>query len=92
MSDHPPYRVEISRAAQKSMARLPRDLRQRLTQAIFRLGENPRPRGYAQLKGHEGLYFRVRVGDWRIIYTIDDHVLVVTVVQVGPRGDVYTNL
>jgi mRNA interferase RelE/StbE len=85
----PLYEVEIERPVQKVLDRLPRNLRERLVRAMDKLAENPRPRGCVQLKGHRGEYYRIRVGDWRIIYTIKDDVLIVIVVQLGPRGDVY---
>jgi mRNA interferase RelE/StbE len=86
------YRVEIKRAVQKSIARLPRNVQERLSYAMRQLGENPRPRGCIQLKGQQDGFYRIRVGDWRIIYTIEDDILLVVVVQVGPRGDVYESL
>jgi mRNA interferase RelE/StbE len=85
----PTYRVELEKPAQKAMARLPADLRWRLTKAFERLAENPRPQGYIQLKGQEDNYFRIRIGDWRIIYTIYDDKLLIIVVDVGPRADIY---
>ena len=83
--------VDIERPVYKAMARLPKNVQQRLTQAMLRLGEDPRPPGCIQLKGQEGNYYRIRVGDWRIIYTIYDNKLLIVVVQVGSRGSIYEN-
>ena len=82
------YRVILEKPAQKMMERLPRDLRERLAAAMQELGLNPRPYGYIQLKGQHGL-FRIKVGDWRIIYAIQDEELLVLVVEIGSRQGVY---
>ena len=82
------YRVILEKPAQKTMERLPRNLRERLAAAMEELGLNPRPHGYVQLKGQYGL-FRIRIGDWRIIYAIHDDELLVLVVDVGSRGGIY---
>lgn len=88
MSDPPRWQVTIERAVDKRLARLPRDVQQRLTAAIDRLEENPRHPGVTQLTGYADLY-RVRVGDWRIVFTIHDEQLVVVVIEVDVRGSVY---
>lgn len=85
------WQVIVERAAEKRMARLPRDLRRRLDAALLRLEENPRHPGVIQLAGHPDLY-RVRVGDWRIIFTIREAQLVVVVIEVDARGSVYRGL
>jgi mRNA interferase RelE/StbE len=54
---------------------------------IYDLADNPRPHGYKKLKGREG--YRIRVGDYRVIYEIFDGVLVVEVVDLGHRKDIY---
>jgi mRNA interferase RelE/StbE len=85
------WQVIVERAAEKRMERLPRDVRRRLDAALQRLEENPRHPGVIQLSGHANLY-RVRVGDWRIIFTIRDAQLIVIVVEVDARGSVYRQL
>ncbi len=85
------WQVIVERAAEKRMERLPRDVRRRLDAALQRLEENPRHPGVIQLSGHANLY-RVRVGDWRIIFTIRDAQLVVVVIEVDARGSVYRQL
>lgn len=89
MPDVPPYTVKVAREPAKLLRRLPRDVQRRLVAAIDGLAANPRPRGYVQLKGQEQAFYRIRVGDWGIIYTVGDDVLVVLVVELGPRGRVY---
>jgi len=55
------------------------------------LAKNPRPAGCKKLSGFDNLY-RVRVGDWRISYAIEDERLVILVLEIAPRGDAYRNL
>jgi mRNA interferase RelE/StbE len=59
----------------------------RLIDAIYKLGENPRPAGYIKLKGRDG--YRIRVGGYRIIYEIFDGILLIIVVAIGDRKDIY---
>jgi len=83
-----PYRVKIARRAIKSIARLPRKEQQRVRAAIDLLAGNPRPPACVALAGEDSVY-RVRVGDHRIVYEIIDARLVIHVVLVGHRRDVY---
>lgn len=83
------YRLAFMPKAEKQLAAI-RDKRLRLPleRAIRALAEAPHPPGCIKLAGHEDEW-RVRVGDWRVIYRIDDGKLVVLVVNLGPRGGVY---
>jgi mRNA interferase RelE/StbE len=81
------YRIELRPAAVRALKKVDHQDRDRIRGAIALLGENPRPPGAKALQGRNGL--RVRVGNHRIIYTIDDDVLVVAVVTLGHRRDVY---
>jgi mRNA interferase RelE/StbE len=81
------YRIELRPAAVKALRRIDARDRTRLQGVIALLGEDPRPPGARALQGRPGL--RVRVADYRILYTVDDGVLVVVVVTVGHRRDVY---
>ena len=65
------WRVLIQRRPESVLRRLPKDLLQRIRVAIRALAEDPSPPGCVRLSGHEGLW-RIRVGDWRITYAIDD--------------------
>jgi mRNA interferase RelE/StbE len=87
-SNVPNYRIQIKRAATRALRRLPKDLVARLQQAIDALAINPRPHDCKRMKSNEELY-RLRVGDWRIIYTIVDDELFVLVVDIGSRGSIY---
>lgn len=82
------YHVVIARRAVKALAALPRREQQRIRAAIDLLADNPRPPGCVAMTGEAHAY-RVRVGDYRIIYEVLDDRLVVQVVRVGHRRDVY---
>jgi mRNA interferase RelE/StbE len=81
------YTVRILRAAQKALARLPEQDYARVAAAIAALASNPRPPGCVKLTG--STYWRLRVGDYRILYEIDDTGQLVIVATVGHRRDVY---
>jgi mRNA interferase RelE/StbE len=87
----PRYRVQILPGAARELAALPHDVRQRIDARIQSLADNPRPPGVEKLAGEEGLY-RVRAGDFRVVYSIQDDVLLVLVVRIGHRGEVYRSL
>lgn len=82
------YRIEFTREALKVMSKLDKPVRRRVQMAIDRLGDNPRPAGIEPVKSQPGR-FRTKTGDWRIIYEIRDRVLIVVVVDVGHRSQVY---
>lgn len=81
------YRVEVRPAAVRALRKLDPNLRPRIEGAIALLAEDPRPPASRPLKGRPG--YRVRVGDYRIIYTVRDDVLLIVVVTLGHRRDVY---
>lgn len=81
------YRIELRPAAVRALRKLDPQIRHRVQGAIALLAQDPRPPGARALQGRDGL--RVRVGEYRIIYTIDDRVLTVVVVRLGHRRDVY---
>jgi mRNA interferase RelE/StbE len=85
------YIIRIARAPAKLLPRLPRDLQGRIGAAIDALALNPRPPGCKRLRGQRD-YYRIRVGDWRILYTIEDDVLLVEVVEIGPRSSMYEGM
>ncbi len=81
------YRIELRPAAVRALRKLDPQVRRRVQGAIALLAQDPRPPGARALKGRPGL--RVRVGDYRVIYTVEDDVLLVVVVRLGHRRDVY---
>jgi mRNA interferase RelE/StbE len=81
------HRIEVRPAAMRALRKIdPRD-RGRIQAAISLLARDPRPPGARPLRGRDGL--RVRVGEYRILYTVEDRVLLVVVVTLGNRRDVY---
>lgn len=81
------YTVLIERYALKQIMKLDKQVIPVIKTAIASLADNPRPYGYKKLKGEDA--YRIRVGEYRIIYEIDDDIIVVTVVSVGHRKEVY---
>ena len=82
------YTIRFRPSATRSMRKLPRSVQVRLKPRIDALAENPRPPGVDKLAGEENAY-RIRVGDYRIIYEVRDIVLVVVVMRIGHRREVY---
>jgi len=81
------YRLFLLPRAQKELARLPNPAYERIRAAVRALAEEPRPPGCRKLSGREG--WRIRIGDFRVLYEIEDAQQTVTVVHVGHRRDVY---
>lgn len=81
------YTVQILRRAQKELAALPPIVYPRVRDAIRELANTPRPSGCKKLSGRSG--WRIRVGNYRVIYEIDDTAQVITIMHVGHRRDVY---
>lgn len=81
------YAVQLAPSVKKQLKRLGKTQAERLTVAIYLLGEDPRPAGCKRLTGRDA--YRVRVGDYRIIYEVHDGVLQVLVLRVGHRREVY---
>jgi mRNA interferase RelE/StbE len=82
-----PYSVSILRSAQKSLGSLPASAQDRIIAAIERLAANPRPFVAKKLTGRDA--WRIRIGDYRVIYEISDANLVVLIVDVGHRKEIY---
>ena len=86
--DRPVYRLEFTPGADRQFRKLPKQLQARLRPHIDALAQNPRPSGAEKLTG-EGNAYRLRVGDYCILYEVQDKVLLVLVVRVGHRREVY---
>jgi len=82
------YTIQYKPAASRQIAKLNKSIQARLKPKIKALANNPRPHGAKKLQGYENRY-RIRVGDYRIIYEIWDNALVVIVTEVGHRSRVY---
>ena len=83
-----PYRVELRLSAVRDLTALQRRDRVRVARKIDALATDPRPPGVEKLKGAQNLW-RVRTGDYRIIYAVQDDALVVLVIRIGHRRDGY---
>jgi mRNA interferase RelE/StbE len=81
------YSVGVERRAQKQIARLSTVMQDRVETALQALAEEPRPPGCRRLTNRGG--WRIRVGDYRVIYEVDDDQLTVTILLIGHRRDVY---
>lgn len=81
------YSVDIEKPVIKYLEKLPVNIYKKLKAAILSLEENPRPQGSEKLTNKDA--YRIRVGDYRIIYTIKDKILLVTVIDAGHRREIY---
>jgi mRNA interferase RelE/StbE len=81
------YELLFKKSVAKDLRELPKTDVKRILQRIRSLADDPRPRGCEKLSGHER--YRLRQGAYRIVYEVDDQVLVVLVVKIGHRRDVY---
>jgi len=81
------YTVLIERYAQKQIMKLDKKIIPVIKASIADLADNPRPYGYKKLKGEDA--YRIRVGNYRVIYEIEDDKIIVIVVSVGHRKDIY---
>ncbi|NJC27606.1 type II toxin-antitoxin system RelE family toxin [Neolewinella antarctica] len=82
------YRVHLTKKSLKSLKKLDHQVQGRLLKAVMKLGNDPRPAGCRQLVDSDGLW-RIRVGDYRITYRINDEVEVVSTDRFGHRSDIY---
>lgn len=85
------HSIELSPAAARQLKKLDRKALSQIAARIDSLADEPRPRGCEKLAGYDCLY-RVRVGDYRIVYAVRDDVLLVVVVKVGSRAEIYQRI
>ncbi|HCZ36877.1 MAG TPA: type II toxin-antitoxin system mRNA interferase toxin, RelE/StbE family [Cytophagales bacterium] len=83
------YLIRIKRSAEKELAKLPIQIVKRIVKAIDGLSENPRPSGCKKLEALKESLWRIRVGDYRIIYYIEDAIRIVEIRKVANRREVY---
>ena len=81
------YKIEIKKSAQKEIKKLPDNVLKKVIDKISSLAHTPRPEGCKKLSGEEK--YRIRIGNYRILYSIEDDVLFIYVVKVGHRREVY---
>ena len=82
------YTLEISNSAKKDFRRIPNIYQEKIREAIRSLPADPRPDGVVKLKGFQDLY-RIRVGDYRVIYSVHDSIKIVTILKVSQHGGAY---
>ena len=85
------WKIEIPHEPEKILKRLPKDLVRRILSKIEELKTNPYPSGCKKISGYEDVY-RIRVGDWRIVYVVEGDRLVILILEIAPRGGAYRNL
>ena len=85
------YAVVLTESAEKDLYKLPAKTITRIIELLKSLEENPRPHGCKKLKGYKN-YWRIRVGDYRIIYAIEEVILLVDVREIGHRKNIYKGL
>lgn len=83
------YRVSITARAERDLKKLHREIKNRIARAVLALESNPRPPGCLKVQSEEGVW-RIRVGDWRVGYAVDDVANEVVVVRVGHRSEFYS--
>jgi mRNA interferase RelE/StbE len=86
-----PHAVEFLRSAARELASLPKHRQRQLARSIDKLREDLFPSGVKKLEGEQRLY-RLRAGDYRILYTVDDAHKTATIIKIGPRHNIYRNL
>ena len=82
------YSVSITKRGERDLKRLDRSVKNRIVTTILALGADPRPPGCLKVRSQEGVW-RIRVGDWRVGYIIDDAELEVLVIRIGHRSEFY---
>jgi len=85
------WRIAVHREAKRELRRLPRHILQSALESIHALADDPHPAGSSKSMGHESPY-RIRVGDWRIVYQVDSTARTVTVLRVASRAEAYRDL
>lgn len=81
------YNVTLKKLAIKALGKINEPYYSNIKEAIYSLADNPRPIGYKKLKGRDG--YRIRIADYRIIYDIFDEVLLIDVIDLGHRKNIY---
>ena len=83
------YKVSITSRAERDIRKLDKPIKNRIVKAVLALESNPRPTGCLKVQSEEGVW-RLRVGDWRVGYPVDDAVNEVVVVRIGHRSEFYS--
>jgi mRNA interferase RelE/StbE len=81
------YKVQIEKSVLKTLEKINEPYYAKIKKSILQLASNPRPKGSLKLKGRDG--YKIRVADYRIIYDIFDQILLIEVIDIGHRKDIY---
>jgi len=85
------YRIQVKKSAAKALKKIPKSERKRIAELIESWSDNPPNPDKSKMKG-DNPFHKIRIGDYRIIYEIQEDVLIILVVKIGHRKDVYRNL
>lgn len=85
------YRIEVKKSAAKTLKKIPKADRKRIVDKIDNLAKSPPNPDITKMKGNNPFY-KVRIGDYRIVYEIQDEVLLILIIKIGHRKDIYRNL
>ena len=83
------YIITIKKTAAKELNSLPFKIAAKITSAVNNLAKNPRPEGCKKLRGTIEDFWRIRIGDYRVIYTINDGIKIIEIRKIGHRKDIY---
>lgn len=83
------YRIIFKKSAEKEILKLPSPAVKRISEEIDKLASNPRPEGSKKLEGKKESLWRIRIGDYRVIYLIEDVIKIVEIRRIGHRKDIY---
>jgi len=83
------YTIRFKKSAEKELERLPNQMIRRIGKAIDALADNPRPLGSKKLEGQKESLWRIRIGDYRVIYLVEDVIKIVEIRRIGHRKDIY---
>ena len=83
------YTISIKPSALKEINKLSQPIIKKIGKAIDNLSKNPRPDGVKKLKGSDEELYRIRIGDYRIVYSIEDEIKIIDILKVGHRKDIY---
>ncbi|ELS03636.1 addiction module toxin, RelE/StbE family [Xenococcus sp. PCC 7305] len=86
------YTIKFDSRVKKDFRSIQSQDIKRIKNAIAELSKNPRPEGCAKLKGDKHDYYRIRVGKYRVVYLVEDEILLILVVRVGHRKEIYKKL
>lgn len=82
------FKIQISSSAEKQLQKLPKEVQNRISKIILDLARNPYPYGCKKLAGEDDIW-RIRIGDYRVLYSIDKAIITIVVLKIGHRKEIY---